>query len=154
MCTSYLSWSQWTQSQLVTCAPARQLCCKQVLFLPASTSLSVRRKSKKLLVVNRCNLVGICLMGNPRSGWNFMTFDLDLWPWELLSHFFQLRLYLSHRFTWQLFRYGDTSSEYLGHGCFKVMGLRSRSWQRKGGSVQLKNYWLQIAGTWSEYLLQ
>jgi len=32
--------------------PARQLCCKQVLFLVASVRLSVRTKSRNLLVGN------------------------------------------------------------------------------------------------------
>jgi len=35
---------------------------------------------------------------------------------------------------------------------FKVMGPRSRSRQRKSGSVQLKNYWSEISLAWSEYV--
>jgi len=41
-----------------------------------------------LLVGNRCNLVEICQMGNARSVWKLVTFDLDFWPWELFSYFF------------------------------------------------------------------
>jgi len=40
--------------------------------------LSVRTISRKLLVGNRCNLVGICPMVNARSDWKLVTFDLDL----------------------------------------------------------------------------
>jgi len=50
--------------------------------------VSVRRKSRKLLVGNWCNLVGICLMVNARINWKLVTFDLDLWPWEFFFFFF------------------------------------------------------------------
>jgi len=39
--------------------------------------LSVRTKSRKLLVVNRSNFVGICPMVNARSGCKLVTFDLE-----------------------------------------------------------------------------
>jgi len=65
-------------------------CCKQVLFLTASVcaSVSVRTKFRKLLVRNWCNLVEICPMVNARSALKLMTFDLDLWLWELFSYVF------------------------------------------------------------------
>jgi len=57
-------------------------CCEQVLFLAASlcesVRLSVRTKSQKLLIINRCNLVGMCPMVNARSASKLVTFDLDL----------------------------------------------------------------------------
>jgi len=53
--------------------------------------VSVRRKSRKLLVGNRCNLVGICPMGDAKSDWKLVTFDLDLWPWELFSYFLKIQ---------------------------------------------------------------
>jgi len=69
-------------------ATARQLCCEQVLFLVASVCASIHRKSRKLLLKNWCNLTGIWIIVNARSDWKLMTFDLDLWPWELFSYFF------------------------------------------------------------------
>jgi len=36
-----------------------------------------RIKSRKLLVGNICNLVGICPMGNARSGYKLVTFDFE-----------------------------------------------------------------------------
>jgi len=73
-----------TNEKLFTCMHAvsrywfwRRLC----------VCLSVRRKSRILLIRNWCNLVGMCLMANARSDWKLVTFDLDLWPWELFSYF-------------------------------------------------------------------
>jgi len=40
-------------------------------------SVSVRTKSRKLLVGDRCNLVGICPVMNARSVWKLEIFDLD-----------------------------------------------------------------------------
>jgi len=51
-------------------------------------------KTEKLLIRNHCNFVGICVMelcksgtfcllAYPRSSCILVTFDLDLWPWEL-----------------------------------------------------------------------
>jgi len=49
--------------------------------------LSVRTKSRKLLIRNWCNLVEICPMVNARGGSKLVTFDFDLWSWELFSYF-------------------------------------------------------------------
>jgi len=57
---------------------ACQMCCEQVLFLAVSVCLSVHTKSRKLLVGDRCNFVGICVMVNAWSGWKLVIFDLDL----------------------------------------------------------------------------
>jgi len=74
----------------------RQLCCEQVLFLMASLSLSVHlsvcRKSRKLVIRNWCNLVGICPMVNIRSGSKLVTFDLELFSYFFV--FLQFRLYI------------------------------------------------------------
>jgi len=107
---------------VITCMPATL--GKQVLFLVAS--VSVHTKSRKLLIRNWCNLVGICPMVSARSGWKLMTFDLDLWPWELFS------CYFSSGYTFQLYcRYGDTFSEYIGHG-------------------SVSSYWSKVKGTASK----
>jgi len=45
--------------------------------LAASVRLCVCTKSRILLVGNRYNLVGICLMLNARSDWKLMTVELD-----------------------------------------------------------------------------
>jgi len=52
--------------------------------------LSVRTKSRKLLIRNWRNLVGICPMVNTGSGSKLATFDLL--PWELFFVPFQFRL--------------------------------------------------------------
>jgi len=62
-------------------------CWEQVLFLAASVCVSFRTKSQKLLIGNWCNLVGMCPMVNARSGWKLVTFDRDIWPWELFAYF-------------------------------------------------------------------
>jgi len=61
-------------------------------------------------------------MVNARSGWKLVTFDLDF-DLETYFRIFPAWAILLNGFTLQLhFWYGDTSSEYLGHGLF------SRSW--------------------------
>jgi len=82
MCKLYTS---SRRIQIFVFLPARQLCCEQVLFFVASVCVSVRTKSRKLLIRNWCNLVGVCPMVNARSGWKLVTFDL-----ELFSYFFHL----------------------------------------------------------------
>jgi len=57
--------------------------------------VSLRTKSRKLLIRNKCTLLGICPVVNARSDWKLGTFDLELWPWELFSYFFHLRC-ISH----------------------------------------------------------
>jgi len=73
---------------LVTCASYARQAGTVFGNVCASVCMSVCTKSRKLLLRNQCNLVGICLMGNARSTWKLTTFDLDLWPWELFSYFF------------------------------------------------------------------
>jgi len=62
------------------------VCPSVPLFV--SLCASVRRKFEKLPVGRRCSLVGIWAMVNVRGGWKLVTFDLDLWPWELFPYFF------------------------------------------------------------------
>jgi len=68
-----------------SCARSRH-CFWQCLCVHLCVCLST--KSQKLLIRNRCNLVGICPMVNARSDWKLVTFDLDLWPRELFSYYF------------------------------------------------------------------
>jgi len=97
---------------------------------------------------NWCNLVGICPMWNAKSGWKFVTFDLDIWPWELFSYFFLIWailfewLYLATSFSVWKYIFGISGSNFS----FKVMGLSSRSRQQK-----FENYWSEIAAAWLEY---
>jgi len=109
--------------------------------------VSVRRKSRKVRVGNWCNLVEICPTGDGRSDWKLVTFDLDLWPWGLFSYFFDsgyifLKVWRSNFvFSWRhIFRISRSQFS------FEVIGLGSRSLQRKCGSMKLKNYWPEIAG--------
>jgi len=107
--------------------------CEQVLFLETSVCVcvSVRMKSPKLLVRNRCNLVQICPTMNARNVWKLVTFDVDLWPRELFSYFFSLLcsvrssgcLNIATSFlAWRcIFRISRSLSS------FKVVGLMSRS---------------------------
>jgi len=112
----------------------------------AGVCVSVSTKCRKLPIRNWCNLVGICPMVSARSAWKLVTFDLDLWTWEIFSYFsnsgYTFRMALPSNFI--------SRSRFS----FNVMGPRSRSRQCKSGSVQLKNYWSEIAGAWSEYLLR
>jgi len=99
----------------------RQLCCQQVLLLAASVCLSVTTQSRKLQIRNWCNLVGMCPTVNARSGWKLVTFDLDLWPWELFSYFIH-RLVVSNALTQQVhfsvkvrFQNIKVTFEFQGH---------------------------------------
>jgi len=103
--------------------------------------LSVRRKSRKLLIGNLCNLVGICPMVNVRCGCKLMTFDL--WPWKL-SHFSNLGY--TFRMAWLHFQFGDTSSRYLDHG------LASRSWLQDQGHAREKAVACNLKTTGRKFL--
>ena len=59
---------------IFTCTPAAILGTGTVLS--ASVRCSVRAKTEKPLIGNRCNLVGICLMANVKSGWISVRLDL------------------------------------------------------------------------------
>jgi len=117
--------------------------------------VSVRTKFQKLLYGNRCNLVGICPVVNAWSGWKLVTFDLDF---DLESYFRIFWIQAIH------FEWIDLETSCYVQSCFfrisrslfsfQIISLRSRSLQRRSGSVQVKNYWLEIAGAWSEYLLR
>jgi len=80
-CVRVVIWWNLRQMPLASSPlPARQLCCKQVLFL-ASVCASVRTKSRKVLIRNRCRpkLVGICLyarrwMLDMIGSWRHLTF--------------------------------------------------------------------------------
>jgi len=52
-----------------------------------SVRLSICTKSRKLFIWNWCNLVGICHKVNARSVSKLVTFDFDLWHWELFCTF-------------------------------------------------------------------
>jgi len=128
----------WCQSVTVYYLRA---CCEQVLFLVVSVCLSVRTESRKLLTRNWFNLVGICPMGNARSGSKLATFDLDLniesclcTPRAIYFEWLDIATSFSvWRYIFRLSRSGFS---------FRVMGSRSRSRQWKSDSVQFKNYWL------------
>jgi len=114
------------------------------LFVCMSACVSVCTKSRKLLVRNRCNLVGLCPMGDFRSGWKLVIFDLDFWPWELFSYFlFAMYMssssksfeYLSVATSFSVWRYMFRISRLPSS--FKVIGLISRSQQRESGRAQV-----------------
>jgi len=92
---------------------------------------------------NWCSLVGICPMVNARSGWWLVTFDLESYFCIFLIQgiYFEW-LYLATLFSvWRhIFRISRSRFN------FKVMGPRSKQW--KSGSMQLNNYWPEIAGAW------
>jgi len=69
-------------------------CCEQVLLSAASVALYAQNL-ENCRVRSRCNLVVICLMVNARTGWKLLTFDLDLWPWELFAYLFSLAVLMS-----------------------------------------------------------
>jgi len=79
--------------------PARQLCRKsrywfcRWLCVRASIFMSVRTKCRKLTVKIECNSVGIWITVNAGSGWKLVTFDLDLWPWELFRTYIYSSLF-------------------------------------------------------------
>jgi len=91
--------------------PACQLCCKQVLFLAASVCVSVRTKSRKLLVGNQRNLVEICPALNATGVWKLVTFDRELFSYFSNSGY-TFWMALPSYFIFDR----DTTSEYLGHG--------------------------------------
>jgi len=124
------------------------------LWVYKSVCLSVCRKSRKLLVGNWCNMVGICSLVNARSAWKLITFDLDLWPWEFV--FFEIQaipfecLDLATSFSVWRYIFKISRSRFS----FKVMVPRSRSRERISGGMQLKNYLSEIVRAWSEYMLR
>jgi len=66
---------------LVRCVLLSSMLVKQqsrVLLLILLVRVSVRAKTEKLLIKNRCNLVGICVMMSHTSVQILMIFDLDL----------------------------------------------------------------------------
>jgi len=60
---------------LFTCAPYKMA---DIVFggVCLSVRLSVRTKSRKLLVGNCCNLVEMCFTVNARSVWKLVTFEV------------------------------------------------------------------------------
>jgi len=75
------------------------------------------------------------------------TFDLDLWPWKLFRIFFKFST--DFWMAWPSnFIFGVEIHFRISrlHSNFKVMGVRLRSRQRKSGSIQVKNFWTEIAG--------
>jgi len=113
--------------------------------------------SRKLLIRNWCNLVGMSTMMNARSDWKLVTFDLDLWPWELFSYFFNLGytpsewLYLAISFLVRRYVFRISMSRYS----FKVIRPRSRSRQQKNGHslIILLYVWFLIKTPSTEVLL-
>jgi len=93
--TIWMSPYFWTFIRLITCAHDESRYC---FWRRLSVRLSVRTKSRKLLIRYWCNLVGICPMANDRSDSKLVTFDLDFWPWELFV-LFQFRLGLATSFS-------------------------------------------------------
>jgi len=102
-------------------------------------------------------------MANARSVWKLVTFDLNLWPWELFSHFKNsgyLRMALPSNFIFGMERYIYRTSEsgfsfeclklaasfsvwryifriFCLPSSFKVMELVSRSRSQNSGSAQV-----------------
>jgi len=77
-----------------------------------------------------------------------LTFDLE--------SYFDIFLIPGIPFEWLCLAASFLVGRYIfrisrSHFSLKVMGLRSRSRQRKSGSMQLKNYWTEITGAGSEY---
>jgi len=102
--------------QLFKYLPARQLCCKQVLFLVAS----VCTKSRQLPVGNWCNLVGICPTVNTRSGYKLVTFDLERYFGIFSAYTFRMALLCN-------FIFGVELCQYPGHGS-KVKVTAAKKW--------------------------
>jgi len=120
------------------------------LWVCLRVGVSVCRKSRKLLIRNRCNMIGVCsTLEVVRSWWHLtLSFDLELFSYFFSSYIFWMAWHSSFIVCLHIFRIS------MSQFSFKVMGLRSRSQQQKSGSVQLKNYWSEIAGAWLEYLLR
>jgi len=102
--------------------------------------LSVRTPSRKLLIRNWCNSVGIWNTASARSVWKMMTFDNDLWPWEIIFIFFATRAttiqWLDLAISFSVWRCIFTISISLLRA--KVTGTMSRSWQAvKNGYAQV-----------------
>jgi len=84
-------------------------------------------KISKILIRNWCYLIRICPMVKARSGWKLVTFDLDLWPWELFSYFSAQAvpfewLYLATSFLALWYNFRISRSRFS----FKVLGPRSK----------------------------
>jgi len=93
----------------------------------AGVCVSVRTKSRKLLIRNWCSLVGICPVVNAGSDWKLVTFDLDL---ESYFRFFPstgytFRMALPSNFIFSMMIHYQNI--YLGHGSV------SKSWVQGQG---------------------
>jgi len=78
--------SKWRGFNIFICADAaNRYCFWQRLSLSLSVSLSSYIDFRPLVFVIFC---GHCPMGNAKSDWKLVTFDIDLWPWKLFLYFF------------------------------------------------------------------
>jgi len=116
---------------MIICAHAATSYC---FWRRLCVCLSVCSKSRKLLVRNWCNLIETCPMVNARSVWNVVTFDPDLWPWELFSYFlFGIHIsYIIGSFECRNLATSFSVQRYIfriskSPSSFKVTGLISRS---------------------------
>jgi len=126
---------------IFTCAHAASKYC---LWRRLSGCASVRTKSRKLLLRNWCNLVRMCPMVNARRGSKLLTFDLDLWHWELFLYFLNSAIYLEGldlATSFSVWRYIFRISR--SQFSFKVIGLRSRSrWRISNFFNSSSKFWM------------
>ena len=72
--------------------PVQLLCKAGIIFsrvcmsVCVSVYLTVGTKTKKTLIRNSCNLVGMCVIMNPMSIRILVAYVLEPWPWELFSY--------------------------------------------------------------------
>jgi len=140
--------SVYHQSLCASCAASRY-CFWQHLCICVCVSASVflsvcLHKISKTIDQKLCNLVGICCSVNAGSGWKLVTFDLDLWPWDIFifssfaNHisstvisFKCLNLATSFSIWRYIFRISWSLLSFM------VIGLISRLQQRKSNHLQV-----------------
>jgi len=122
--------------------PARML--RAGIVLPASVCLTVcvsvclcavRTNSRKLLIRNWCNLVGICLMVNARSNWKLVTFDesyIRIFPAQaiLLEWLYLATSFLVRWYIFRISRSGSvsrSSAQGQGHRSAKAVACYSKT---------------------------
>jgi len=105
-------------------------------------TVSVRTKCRKLLIRNWCNFVEICPMVNAGSDLKLVTFDLESYflTFSIQTTCFE---WLDLTTSFSVWRYIFRTSRLWF--CFKVIGPRSRSQQRKAVAYNLK---LLVGNCW------
>jgi len=110
-------------------------------------SVSVRTKSRKLLIRNWCDLVGNApswTLKVIQSWWHLsLTFNLDnYFRAFLISAICFKYIYIATLFSVRRYIFRISKSEFS----FKVMGSKPKSRQRKSGSMQLKTTRWKLLG--------